>query len=142
MYEDRCLICGETVPEGRDVCPDCMNRSYEAITTAIQGIAVAAKHVSTAAQKVLTEFAFPSLMRVEDIRRVLVNYIRQMPRAYRRRNANATVVRDIILKGTGYAGFENCCTICEAIGCDPMAYEFPEWSLEDMGGRKEVRSGE
>lgn len=122
MYEDRCLICGETVPEGRDVCPDCVNR------------------IGNGRPVEVTVRILPrNQMRVEDIRRVLVNFIRQMPRAYRRRNANATVVRDIILKGTGYAGFESCCTICEAIGCDPMAYEFPEWSLEDMGGRKEVR---
>lgn len=26
--EDRCVVCGETVPEGRHVCPIC-NRKYE-----------------------------------------------------------------------------------------------------------------
>lgn len=26
--EDRCLVCGEIIPEGIQVCPACMNRQY------------------------------------------------------------------------------------------------------------------
>lgn len=122
MYNDRCLICGETVPEGRDACPDCVNR------------------IGNGRPVEVTVHILPrNQMRAEDIRRVLVNFIARMPKTYRRRNANATVVRDIIQGGTGEAGFSSCCAVCEAIGCDPMAYEFPAWTLEEMGGRKEVR---
>lgn len=122
MYEDRCLVCGEIVPEGREVCPDCVNR------------------IGNGRPVEVTVHILPrNQMRVEDIRRVLVNFIAMMPKAYRRRTANATVVHDIIQRGTGEAGFSSCCAVCEDIGCDPFGYAFPDWSLEEMGGRKEVR---
>ena len=74
-------------------------------------------------------------MRVEDIRRVLIAFINRMPKTYRKRTANASVVMDIIQSYTGQAGFSSCCDVCRRIGCDPDAYEFPKWGLEDIGGK-------
>ena len=123
MYNDRCLVCGEIVPEGRDVCPDCTHRIImQAVPT-----------------NVTVQWFPQNEMRLEDMRRVLVNFIGMMPGSYRHRTANATVVRDIILHGTQDASIKSCCALCKAIGCDPFGYGFPEWTLEEMGGRKEAR---
>lgn len=77
-------------------------------------------------------------MRIEDIRRVLCNFVRCMPKAYRRRTRNAKVVMDIIQDGTGQAGYTSCVKVCEKIGCDPDGYKFPKWGLKEIGGRIEV----
>lgn len=52
-------------------------------------------------------------MRIEDIRRVLRNFVSCMPKAYRRRTRNAKVVMDIIQDGTGQAGYTSCVKVCE-----------------------------
>lgn len=76
-------------------------------------------------------------MRDEDIRRVLLNFIDCMPKAYRKRTRNARVVMDIIQRGTGQAGMTSCCEVCRRIGCDPDAYSFPNWEPEELGARFE-----
>lgn len=77
-------------------------------------------------------------MRIEDIRRVLLNFISFMPRTYRKGSTNAMVVMDIIQRGTGQSGFTSCIEVCRKIGCDPYAFKFPEWSLTEIGGSVEV----
>lgn len=78
-----------------------------------------------------------NMMRDEDIRRVLLNFVACMPKTYRRRRSNAYVVMDIIQNGTGQAGSTSCYDVCRRIGCDPDAYSFPNWSAEELGARIE-----
>ena len=73
-------------------------------------------------------------MTIHDMRRVLLNFISCKPKAYRRRTINASVVGDILQRRTGQGGFTSCIEICQFIGCDPYAYEFPDWGIEELGG--------
>ena len=61
-------------------------------------------------------------------RRILVNFINNMTKVYRERNANWVVVRDILLSGTSTSGRTSCIKKCFDLGIDPYSY-----SLESKG---------
>jgi len=56
--------------------------------------------------------------------RILNNYIHHMPKTYRQRNDNASIVHDILLSGTSTAGRTSCITKCRELGIDPYKHEF------------------
>ena len=53
--------------------------------------------------------------------RILENFIYNMPKVYRARNANWCIVRDILLNGTSTAGSTSCRQKCIDLGIDPYA---------------------
>ena len=55
--------------------------------------------------------------------RILNNFINEMPKIYRTRNANWCVVRDILMQGTSTAGRTSCIDKCIDLGVDPYEYK-------------------
>ena len=81
-------------------------------------------------QKVLSE---RSEMDKNDELRIVKNFLANMPKTYRRRNANWSVVRDILMQGTHTAGMTSSMHKCWALGIDPDGYTLdkcPEKSQE------------
>lgn len=62
-------------------------------------------------------------MHSDDELRILNNYISSMPKVYRKRNDNATVVHDILLMGTSMAGRTSCIIKCGELGINPYSHE-------------------
>lgn len=58
--------------------------------------------------------------------RILKNFIENMPKVYRKRNMNFTIVRDILMAGTSTAGRTSCCKKCIELGIEPYSYELFE----------------
>ena len=54
--------------------------------------------------------------------KIIENFIYNMPKTYRQRNANHVVVRDILLRQTSTAGMTSCCRKCRELGIDPYGY--------------------
>lgn len=63
-----------------------------------------------------------NLMTNDEVIRVLKNFLDCMPKTYRRRNDNASVVQDIILFRTRTAGRTSCKELCREIGIDPCGH--------------------
>ena len=61
-------------------------------------------------------------MTKEEEIRILKNFIRMMPKTYRNRTMNRTIVRDIILNGTSTAGSTSCTKKCLDLGIDPTGF--------------------
>ena len=61
-------------------------------------------------------------MNKADELRILENFIDCMPNAYRKRNRNQAVVRDILLAGTSTMGSTSCYKKCLELGIDPDGY--------------------
>ena len=55
--------------------------------------------------------------------RILKNFIRVMPKVYRKRNVNYVVVREILLQGTYTSGQTSCIKKCRELGIDPYGYD-------------------
>lgn len=55
--------------------------------------------------------------------RFIKNYLKMMPKVYRKRNMNLVVVRDLLMNGTSTAGMTSCIEMCREIGVDPYVYE-------------------
>lgn len=55
--------------------------------------------------------------------RILRNFIRMMPKTYRKRTMNRTVVRDILMAGTSTMGSNSCVGKCIELNIDPDGYE-------------------
>lgn len=58
---------------------------------------------------------------------ILSNFISNMPKIYRQRNVNSSVVRDILLRGTNHAGQGSCINECVALEIDPDGYDFVKY---------------
>lgn len=65
-------------------------------------------------------------MSKSDELRILNNFIKNMPKVYRKRNVNWIVVQDILLNGTYTAGSTSCIAKCRELGIDPWGYELIE----------------
>lgn len=55
--------------------------------------------------------------------RLLKNYIDNMPKAYRKRNVNWVIVRDLLMAGTLHAGRTSSINKCFELGIDAYDYE-------------------
>lgn len=53
---------------------------------------------------------------------IVKNFLNNMPKAYRKRNPNWVVVRDILLQHTSTAGSMSCRDKCFELGIKPDAY--------------------
>jgi coenzyme F420-reducing hydrogenase gamma subunit len=62
--------------------------------------------------------------------RILKNFISMMPKAYRKRNVNWLVVRDILMRGTSTEGMTSCIAKCKELGIDHSGYEINGEQLE------------
>ena len=58
-------------------------------------------------------------MKKNDELRIVKNFLDNMPKTYRRRNANWSVVQDILMQGTRTAGHTSCCEKCRELGIAP-----------------------
>ena len=68
--------------------------------------------------------------RVNDIEiacdlQLLRNFVGMMPKTYRKRNSNMTIVGDLLLNGTDHSGSTSCHSKCYELGIRPHGYELP-----------------
>jgi len=61
-------------------------------------------------------------MNSHDELRIVKNFIASMPKTYRKRTINRTIVRDILMRGTSTAGSTSCGMKCIELGIDPYTY--------------------
>lgn len=65
-------------------------------------------------------------MTKEEELRILNNFLDCMTKAYRQRNQNWLVVRDILLNRTSTAGKTSCIAKCIELKIDPWRYELED----------------
>jgi hypothetical protein len=73
------------------------------------------------------------MLKIADELKIVENFLYRMPKVYRKRHANHTVVRHILMAGTSTAGMTSCCIKCNELGIDPYGY-----NLEKVEGEKDV----
>ena len=56
--------------------------------------------------------------------RTLDNFIWHMPKVYRLRHMNYSVVHDILMQGTSTSGMTSCINKCVDLGIKPYDYKF------------------
>ena len=61
-------------------------------------------------------------MNNNDELRILKNFLDHMPKAYRARNINWVVVRNILMHRTSTSGRTSCCKKCVQLRIDPYGY--------------------
>lgn len=54
--------------------------------------------------------------------RIIKNFIAKMPKVYRKRNMNFTIVGDILTAMTSKDGMTSRCEKCKELGLDPYGY--------------------
>lgn len=73
-------------------------------------------------------------MSIADELRVIRNYLHMMSKAYRERNTNWVIVRDIIMWGTCTAGCTSCMEECVRLGVDPYGFGMEDVDLGHADG--------
>lgn len=58
----------------------------------------------------------------KECKRILINFINNMPKVYRKRNQNWQIVRDILLMGTSKSGMTSSIEKCIELKIDPYKY--------------------
>jgi len=66
-------------------------------------------------------------MSISEELRILKNYIRKMPKTYRKYNFNWVIVQDLIMQGTSTAGRTSCIEECNRLGIDPFGYDLKQY---------------
>jgi hypothetical protein len=72
----------------------------------------------------------PTACDTENELRLLKNYLHNKSKAYRQRNANYVIVRDLLMANTSHAGMTSCIMKCYELGINPYGYNL-EGAVKD-----------